>query len=382
MMQLERMRPTWVEVDLDAVAHNVSELKGRAGGAQLMAVVKANGYGHGAAEVAAAALAAGATWIGVALLEEGLELRRAGITAPILIFGYVPPTQADMVLLYDLRPAVFHHSLAEACGQWARALMRRVPVHVKVDTGMGRIGLRPDEAVSFIESVARISGIEIEGIFTHLAVADEPASDFTAQQVDAFDILLETLKGKGLLPPIQHAANSAGILLHPRAHYNMVRSGIALYGLPPAQGVSWPADLRPVLSWKTRISYLKQVPAGTTVSYGRTYRAEDEEAIASLPVGYADGLSRGLSNKGQVLIGGVRCPIVGRVCMDQTMVRLPPGLTAAVGDEVVLIGRQGDDEITATDTAALLGTINYEVVCSVTARVPRVYIKAGQVVDT
>jgi alanine racemase len=372
-MHRERMRPTWVEVDLDAIAHNVRQLAGRAPGAQLMAVVKANGYGHGADWVAEVAVEAGAAWIGVAILEEGLELRRAGITAPILIFGYVPPAQADMILLYDLRMTVFHLEQARAAAQWARALMRTMPVHVKVDTGMSRVGVPPAEAVPFIKSVLAIPGVELEGIYTHLAVADEPENRFTAAQLESFDEVLRRLEEEKLLPPLRHAANSAGILLHPAGHYNMVRAGIALYGLPPAPGIDWQADLRPALTWKTRISYLKEVEAGTGVSYGHTYRTGGRERLATLPVGYADGLSRNLSNKGEVLIGGTRCQFAGRVCMDQTVVRVPEGVPAEVGDEAVLIGRQGTAEITATEVAGLLGTINYEVVCAISARVPRIY---------
>lgn len=377
-MDKAKDRSTRIEVNLDAIAQNVEELKRRAPDAELMAVVKAGGYGHGAASVAAAALEAGATWLGVALLEEGIELRRAGIKAPILIFGHVAPAQVDMVILYDLRPAIWQLPMAQAFGQWARLLGRTLPVHVKVDTGMGRIGLAPPEVVPFVEALAAIPGIQVEGIFTHLAAADEPGNPYTERQLQAFDAALTALAANGALPKIRHAANSAGILLHPNAHYTMVRAGIALYGLPPAPGVDGGATLKPALTWKTVIGHIKRMPSNSTISYGCTYQTAPGERIATLPVGYADGLRRSLSNRGEVLVSGVRCPIVGRVCMDQTMIRLPDDLTAQVGDEVVLIGRQGDAEITATEMASLLGTINYEVVTSLSVRVPRRFFRHGK----
>lgn len=377
-MELVRLRPTWAEIDLNAIQHNVKALRQMAGGAELMAVVKADGYGHGAVPVAQAALEAGATWLGVATLEEGVELRKAGLTAPILILGYIPPAQADTVVLYDLRATVFHLDLARALAQWGRALMRSVPVHVKIDTGMARVGVQPGAAVDFAGELAKLPQIELEGVFTHMAVADDPTNPFTAEQLARFQDVLTHLRDAGFTPKIRHAANSASILAHPGTHFDLVRAGIALYGQPPDPAVTWPAELRPALTWKTRISFLKTVSPGTSVSYGRTYRAAGSERIASLPVGYADGYSRHLSNRGEVLIGGQRCPIVGRVCMDQTMVRVPEGVEANVGDEAVLIGRQGDQEITASEMAGMIGTINYEITCAVSKRVPRVYRRDGQ----
>ena len=377
-MNLARLRPTWAEIDLNAIQHNVAELRRCAPDAQFMAVVKAEGYGHGALQVARAALDAGATWLGVATLEEGVELRKAGLTAPVLIFGFIPPSQADMVVLYDLRPTLFHRDLAEALAQWGRVLMRRVPVHIKIDSGMGRIGVRPDEAVAFAQIVAALPQLDIEGIFTHLATADEPSSSQTSQQLDRFAQTLAALKGAGIEPRIRHTCNSAGIMLRPDGHYDLVRAGIALYGLAPDPAVRWPADLHPALTWKTRIGLVKTVEPGTPVSYGATYRAAATERIVTLPVGYADGYCRLLSNRGEVLVGGRRCPVVGRVCMDQTMVRVPDDLDVKVGDEVVLLGTQGDETVSAADIAAKVGTINYEVVCAISKRVPRLYKRDGE----
>lgn len=374
-MNLDRMRPTWAEIDLGAIRANVAELKRLSKARHFMAVVKANGYGHGAVEVARAALEAGADWLGVATVEEGVELRRSNVTAPILVLGYVAPGQADTVLMYDLRVALFDQELARALNQWAKPMMRKAKVHIKVDTGMGRVGLQPLALADFARAVAGLPNIEVEGVFTHFAAADEPENDYTANQAKRFDAALAALAGVGLRPEIRHASNSAGLMLHPNAHYDLVRAGIAIFGLPPAPGIDWPARLVPALSWKSRIGQVKWVEPGTSISYGCTYTAGDREQIASLPIGYADGLSRHLSNKGAVLIHGKRCPIVGRICMDQTLVRVPADVEAKVGDEAVLIGRQGDGEITATEMAGWIGTINYEVVCAISPRVHRIYRK-------
>lgn len=377
-MELARLRPTWAEINLDHIGHNITELRRLAPGAQLMAVVKADGYGHGAVPVARAALEAGAAWLAVATLEEGVDLRKAGLTVPILVLGYIPPIQADTVVLYDLHPSLFHLDLAQALAQWGRALMRQVPVHVKVDTGMGRIGVSPSGLADFVKAVKALPQIELEGVFTHLATADEPGNDYTATQIARFRAALGALADAGYTPKYRHTCNSAGIMLHPAGHFDLVRAGIAMYGLAPDPGVQWPADLRPALTWKTRVGMIKTVESGTAISYGCTYRAEQRERVASLPIGYADGYFRLNSNRSEVLIGGRRCPVVGRVCMDQTMVRVPEDLDVKVGDEVVLLGEQGDARITAGDLAAAASTINYEVVCAISKRVPRVYVKDGE----
>ncbi|MFZ5825174.1 MAG: alanine racemase [Bacillota bacterium] len=376
-MNLDRMRPTWAEIDLNAIRANVAELKRLSTARHFMAVVKANGYGHGATAVAKAALEAGADWLGVATVEEGVDLRRNGMTAPIMVMGYVAPGQADTVLMYDLRVALFDMDLARALNQWARPMMRKAKVHLKVDTGMGRVGLRPGDLAPLAGQLAELPNVEVEGVFTHLAVADEPGNEFTAQQIGRFEEALAELAAAGIRPEIRHAANSAGLMLHQPSHYDLVRAGIALYGLPPAPDVVWPAKLTPALSWKSRIAMLKWVQPGTSISYGRTYRSSGREQIASLPVGYADGYSRLLSNKGSALVHGQRCPVVGRVCMDQILVKLPDDTAAKVGDEVVLIGRQGNDEVSATEMAQAIGTINYEVVCGISQRVPRHYSGHG-----
>lgn len=381
-MDLKNLRPTWAEIDLDAIANNVRELKSAASpGTEMIAVIKADGYGHGAIEVARTALENGASWLAVAVLDEAVQLRQAGLTVPMLILGYIPPAQARRVLEHDLRVAVFHRDLAEALSEAAVSMGKRVSVHVKVDTGMGRIGIAAvNQAVDFIEGVAKFPGIDLEGAFTHFASADEPDKDFTVGQLDKFLSVIDMARARGIHIRIRHAANSAGLIDLPETHLEMVRPGISLYGFYPSEDVSRKVRLIPAMTWKTRVSFVKRIGPGTPVSYGRTYKAQEEETIITLPVGYADGFSRAWSNRGQVLLGGEKHAIVGRVCMDQIMARVRGGLVPEVGQEVVLMGRQGGQEISGDDLAMGLGTINYEIVCLVGKRVPRVYLKGGQVV--
>ncbi|WP_319951829.1 alanine racemase [Caldinitratiruptor microaerophilus] len=375
---LETLRPTRALIDLDAIAHNVRELRRHLRpGTALMAVVKADGYGHGAVPVAREALAAGAEWLGVATVEEGIQLRQAGLTAPVLVLGPVLPEQAGQVVDHDLRVAVYDPRLARALDAVARGSGRPARVHVKVETGMGRIGVRPEDVEPFARLVAGLPGVEVEGVFTHFAAADDPDPAYTREQIARFEDALAALGNAGVRPRLRHAANSAAILAHPRAHYDLVRAGIALYGLAPDAARSWPADLRPAMRLVSRIVHLKTMAPGEHVSYGATWTARGGERVATVPVGYADGYRRLFSNRGAMLVAGQPCPVVGRVCMDQTMIRIPPGVPAEVGDEVVLMG----PGLTADDWAELLGTINYEVVCLIGRRVPRVYLRGSEVVE-
>jgi len=372
------LRPTWAEIDLDCIAHNlktVRELTRR----PVMAVVKANAYGHGAVEVARTVLEEGASFLGVAIVEEGIELRQAGITAPILILGATLPAQAHLVVAHDLRATVTSFSQAEALAQAAQRLGKEVFVHVKVDTGMGRLGLPPAEVPGFLGSLARLPNLTVEGLFTHFSSADEADQSYTKRQLALLEEVIRELEGRRLRPALIHAANSAAILTLAPAYFDLVRLGISLYGYYPSAEIKREVVLRPALTWKTTIAYLKQVPPGTFISYGRTYQTRDLETIATLPVGYADGYARSLSNRGQVLVGGRRVPVVGRVCMDQIMVRLPLEIKAEVGDEVVLLGEQGEEAIWADEMAAWRETISYEVLCGIGRRVPRIYIRRGQV---
>lgn len=379
------LRPTWAEVDLDAIAHNVRALKGAADpAAKFMAVVKADAYGHGAYPVARAALESGSDWLGAAILEEGLGLRKNGFACPVLVMGYVPPEVAFEAVVADLRVACYQMDLAEALSRAAARHELPAKVHVKVDTGMGRIGLDPGETIEFIRRISDLPGVEVEGLFTHFAASDEADKTCTHRQAGRFKDLCRALAAEGLLPPIRHAANSGAIIDLPEYSFNLVRAGIALYGLPPSPDVSDRAVIRAAMSWKARLSHVKTVPAGTKISYGCTFETARTSVIATLPVGYADGYARRWSNRGWILARGRRVPVIGRVCMDQFMVDLtdlPEADRISHGEEVVLIGRQDGLSITMDDWARELGTINYEIACLVGRRVPRVYTSGGRIVE-
>jgi alanine racemase len=372
------VNPVWAEIDLDALTSNMSEVRRLTSPtAKILAVVKANAYGHGAVEVSRTVLSGGADWLGVARLDEGLSLREAGIGAPILILGYLPHEQSADVVRSRLSQAVYTSDMALALAEAAAAEGTRAKVHLKIDTGMGRIGwIAGPEAVREIMILARNRHLEVEGIFTHFAAADLNDKKYTKEQFEKFTGLIEELRRNGLEIPIKHAANSAALMEMPETHLDMVRAGIILYGLYPSDEVDHSRiKLRPVMSLKAKVAHVKRVPAGFKVSYGCTYSTENDTVIATLPLGYADGYSRLLSSKGHALIRGRRAPVAGRVCMDQIMVDVGhiPGVN--IGDEAVLIGRQGDQEITADEVAGMLGTINYEVVCMISHRVQRVYKK-------
>lgn len=366
-------RPTVAQVDLDALAHNYKEAVQRAGGRKIIAVVKADAYGHGAVEVSRLLLGLGADLLGVALVEEGRELRQAGITAPILVMGALFPGQAEAIVEQKLTPVVFDRAVARALSLAARKSGTNLAVHVKIDTGMGRIGISPEEAPAFIKDLKTSGSLSVQGLMTHFADADLRDKAFAAQQMDRFETLIKTLDADGSAVPHRHAANSAALLDYDRALFTMVRPGLMLYGYNPLEEQKGAIDLRPALSLKTQIACVKKVPAGVPISYGRTFITKQASVIATLPIGYADGYSRGLSNKGEALVRGVRVPIVGRVCMDMCMLDITAVPDAQPGDEVVLIGSQGQERITADDIAAKTGTIAYEVLCGISNRVPRIY---------
>ena len=369
-------RVAWTEINLEAIAHNVRELRRiTRPEARFMAVVKANGYGHGALEVSRIALENGAEWLGVAVLQEAETLRRCGVTAPILILGYIPEEQAEAVVAADIRQTVFNYSLAQALSRAAQKVGRPARIHLKIDTGMGRIGfLVREESIKEIRRIYNLPGIEIEGIFSHLATADARDTTYTHQQIALFQEMIERLQAEGLKIPIHHLANSAGIIDHPASHLDLVRAGISIYGLYPSEEVSREKiQLRPAMSLKAQITQVKEVPVGTSISYGRTYRTLQWTRIASLPLGYADGYPRVLSNRGEVLIRGKRAPIVGTICMDQFMVDVGHIPGVQVGDEVVIMGTQGSQTITAEEIATHSGTINYEIVTRIGLRLPKIY---------
>ena len=369
------VRFTWAEIDRAAIVHNARELKARAGRAELLAVVKASGYGHGAVEAAEAALAGGATWLGVALVEEGEVLRRAGISAPLLVLSEPRPSAMPAVVAADLRPTIYTQEGVAWAAKAAAGLPAPLRVHVKVDTGMHRVGATPDDAVELARSVAERPELHLEGLFTHFAVADEPErADFTARQLASLREVAGRLAALGVQPDLLHAANSAGLLAHPEAHLDLVRCGIALYGLAPAPALAGLADLRPALSLKAEVSFVKPLAAGETASYGLRWSAPADTVVATVPIGYADGVPRSFGARGgEVLIGGGRCPVVGTVTMDQLLVDCGSQSRVSRGDECVLIGRQGDEEVTAWEWAERVGTIAYEVVCGLSSRVPRLW---------
>jgi alanine racemase len=366
-------RPTAALINLLALDHNFQEVRGRAGGRKVLAVVKAQAYGHGAVAVSRRLVDLGAGMLGVALVEEGRELREAGIHAPVLIMGAVFPGQADEVVRLGLTPAVASLAVARALSQAAQRRQAPVAVHIKIDTGMGRIGLSPEAAPDLIAEVMELEGVRVEGLMTHFADADLRDKQFASVQMDRFEDLITSLEKRGMSVPVRHAANSAAVLDYRRALFTMVRPGVMLYGYNPLEGGAG-ADLRPVLSLVTRIAFLKRTPAGVPISYGRTFITGRESLIATIPIGYADGYSRGLSNRGEAIVRGKRAPVAGRVCMDMTMLDVTDVPGVAEGDEVVLIGSQGAERITADDVAAKTGTISYEVLCGISGRVPRVYI--------
>ncbi len=375
-------RPAWVEVNLGAIEHNARRLAEIAAPAELMAMVKANAYGHGAVEVSRAALRGGARWLGVYAIGEGVELRRAGIIAPILVVGPTQPQWARAGIAHNLTLTIFSMDAARAISDAARELNVRARVHVKVDTGMARLGVLPDHALDFARAVRDLPNVEIEGVFTHFAMADTPdahgivgwGNAYTQQQLARFRAVIAALEQAGIRVRYRHCANSPATLNLAAARFNLVRSGILICGLDPSPQVPRPPDFIPALSFKTQIALVKQVPAGTYVSYGCAFRTERATRLAVLTVGYADGFRRTPTNYGEVLVRGKRAPIVGRVCMDQTMVDVTDIEGVQAGDEVVLIGKQGTEEIRAEQVAAKLGTNNYETVATISARVERRYV--------
>lgn len=373
-------RPTWVEINLSAVADNVKAFRhALPENTKLMAVVKANAYGHGAYEVALEALKSGATWLGVASLDEALQLRRRGLTCPILVMGYMDPAGFKHAIHQNVSITLFDFLSAQLLEEACESINKIARVHIKVDTGMGRLGLIDEKDILDLSSIVhRSAWLDWEGLFTHYACADELDKLSVLSQSEKLDKIILLLAEKGLRPSIIHAGNSATGIDLPRLTYDMLRLGISLYGLYPSNEVDQDAiKLQPVMTWKTKIVHLKQVPPGTPISYGGIYRTQGTENIATLPIGYADGYTRLLTGKGEVIVRGKRAPIVGRICMDQLMINVTHVPDVQVGDEAVLLGMQQHESITAEDLAEQLGTINYEIPCKVGMRVPRVYFRNG-----
>ena len=370
-------RPVWAEIDLDNIRYQIHSIRRQVDReSRIMAVVKADGYGHGAVPVARTALEAGADRLAVALPEEGMELRAAGISAPIQVLGETLQGQFRLFPEYDLIPTICREDSRKKLNELAQEHDKTLPVVIKIDTGMGRIGIEPEELPAYLRKIQESSALKVDSVMTHFATADEADKEYTHQQFERFSRAVNEIENQGYVDKSElncQVANSATIIDLPEYALDIVRPGIMMYGLPPSRQVNQSFDLKPVMTLKARIVFLKTVPPGTAISYGATYVTEEKEKIATLPLGYADGYPRLLSNKAEVLVNGHRASVRGRVCMDQIMIDVTGIPGVEVGDEVTLIGRENDREITATELAEIVGTINYEIVSRLGKRVPRVY---------
>lgn len=369
-MKAEQSFATWVEVDLKALKKNIKIIQ-KETGVPLMAVVKANGYGHGYMPITRSAEEAGVDWFGVARPRMAIRMREEGIKSKILVLGYIVPERIEQMICLDVSLTVWTREHIDLVEKAAVRCQRTAHVHLLIDSGMGRLGCHPEETLDLARLAIETDGIELEGLFSHLAKADEVDQEATRKQELVFQQVIKALSDDNILPGIIHMANSAGTLAHPETRFQLVRPGLIIYGLSPSAEVQLPDGIEPILSWKSVLASMKELPPDHGVSYGHAYVTTRKELIGVIPVGYADGYRRGPGNS--VLINGVKAPIVGRVCMDQFMVKLENVPNPQIGDEVVLIGKQGDQEISTDDLARVWQTINYEVTCGLGARVPRVY---------
>ena len=375
---------SWAEIDLDALAFNVQGFKRHVGDPVLLgAVVKGNAYGHGAVEMAKVCLQTGADWVIVNRSNEGVEVRQGGVTAPVLVLGYLMPQEAERVVRWDLRPTVSNLEQIEALSAAAAARGTVARVHVKVDTGLGRQGVLPARALDFVTAASRVPHIQVEGVYSHFAVADDGSPEnvaYTRQQFESFLAVRDQIRRAGIDIPLYHIATTAATLNDPAMHLDMVRVGAGIGGLYPSEDVQKTVPLRPVLSLKSHVARVTVLPPGTSIGYGRTYVTAAPTRIALVPVGYGDGYRRSLSNRGVVLIRGQRAPVVGRVSMDQSTADVTHLPDVAVNDEVVLIGAQGADYLSADEVGDLAGTVAYDITVTLARRIPRVYVQGGQVV--
>ena len=370
-MENHKEYSTWAEVDCSAIENNVRSLRERTD-KDVMAVVKANGYGHGAVKVAEAARRGGAKWFAVARIEEALELKRAGIEEKILVLGWIPVSRIAELVLQKASLTVWTEDHINTLDEIAISLNERVNVHLKIDTGMSRLGTKPNEAIQMVDRILNSESLHLEGVLTHFARADEENIETTDVQLKLFNETLEGIYRTGAQPSVIHSANSAATLTRPQTWFDLVRIGIAMYGLCPSEDCPIPASFRPALAWKSTLAQVKLLPPGRGVSYGHIYTTQHEERIGTVPVGYADGFRRTKGN--ELLVRGKRVPVVGRVTMDHVLVQLDTVPDAEEGDEVVILGSQGQERITADEIAKRWGTVNYEVTCGLSARVPRTYI--------
>lgn len=377
---MENIRPVWLEINLDAIAHNVKKIRQIVGkNTQIIAIVKANAYGHGAIEVSETLLENGVTMLGVGVIEEGVVLREANIKAPILVCGLTTDDQYESLIVHNLTATVCDLKAVKILSRIASKNKKKVGIHIKIDTGMGRLGISSEDTLNFVKEIGKMENIEIEGIFTHFAATNEEDGNYTRKQFEKYKKALLELERGGINIPLKHVANSTAILNSSRFHLNAVRPGMIVYGLFPSPRIKQIVQLRPAAEFKTKIIFLKEVSAGKSIGYGGTYTTTKPTRIATLPVGYADGYSWLLSNKGEVLVRGERAPIIGRICMDLCMIDVSHIRGVQIGDEVVLWGKQGSKMISAEEVAQKIGSIVYEVICMVDKeRVPKVFMKNGK----
>lgn len=376
-MYQEALRPVWAEINLSNLDYNIKQIKQKAGGREIIGVVKADGYGHGSVAVSKVLLENGVGTLAIATLQEAITLREGGITCPIIMLGITPEMYAGTLLKYDITPVTSSYENAFAISEAAKAEGKIIEAFVAVDTGMGRIGFLPDDkAVEEFKKIGKLSNLKIKGLFSHFATADEKDKTYARQQLAHYNDIYEKLKQAGLDITVRTFANSAAIMEIPDAHFDMVRPGIVLYGCYPSGEVDRnQLSIKPVMSVKANIVHLKKVQPGFSVSYGRKFTTERESLIATLTLGYADGYPRYLSGKGRVIVNGVYAPVVGNICMDQCMIDVTDVPDVKLGDEVILMGKQGDLEILADEIGEKTGTINYEIVCAFGQRLPKVYVR-------
>ena len=383
MQKIRGLRPVWAEINLDNLAHNIKEVKRLTKPDTIItAVIKADGYGHGAVQIGKTLLENGADRFAVATLSEAIQLRKVYPNVPILILGYTPDDSAEEVVKFNIIQTIYSYEQAEILSQKAKKMNKQVKLHIKIDTGMSRLGMQVENGtVEAIKKISELPNIYIEGMFTHFAVADEEDKTFTLKQIEGYKEICKDLEKEGIDIPIKHVSNSAAIIDLQEANLNMVRAGIMLYGLYPSDEVDKSKlNLKEVMSLKARISHVKELEEGRGVSYGLIYKTNKKTKIATLPIGYADGYTRMLTNEAEALVKGKRVPIVGRICMDQCMIDVTD-IDVNRGDEVILFGSDGENCIPIDELANKLGTINYEIVCMISKRVPRVYLKNGEIVN-
>lgn len=376
------IRPVWAEIDLDKIAFNMRNIKKLVKDKDVIAVIKADAYGHGAVEIAEVLLENGASRFAVAIITEAIELRDSGIETPIMILGYTPIEFAEDLIKYDIEQTVYDLEYAKKLSEIALKMGKKAKIHIALDTGMGRIGFMPnDNSLNEVLKIASLNGIEIVGIFTHFSTSDEKDKEYTNYQFSKIQNFIKRLSDNGVNIPIKHVSNSGAIIDLPETYLDAVRAGIILYGYYPSNEVNKERlALKPALTLKTKVGHIKKLEKGMYVSYGRTFKTERDSIIATLPIGYADGYSRLLSGKAKVVINGKIANVVGRICMDQCMVDVTDVGEVKVGDEVILLGEDGDLKFNADDMAEIIGTINYDILCMIKHRVPRVYKKNNEII--